>query len=94
MGWSMTTPLCLLQEAGRLDRLRIEPLKRGRFSRPISLVARRGDLGVTAEVLAAALRDILRRRLPALYADLPWLKDAMVWPEEPRSAGSGLKVVR
>jgi DNA-binding transcriptional LysR family regulator len=94
MGWSMTTPLCLLQEAGRLDRLRIEPLKRGRFSRPISLVARRGDLGVTAEVLAAALRDILRRRLPALYADLPWLKDAMVWPEEPRSAASGLKVVR
>lgn len=83
MGWSLTTPLCLLQEAGHLDRLRIEPLKRGRFSRPISLVARRGDLGPTPEILAAALRDILRRRLPALQAALPWLAELIAWPEEP-----------
>lgn len=82
MGWSMTTPLCLLQETGRLERLRIEPLKRGRFSRPISLVARRGDLGATPEVLAGAIRDILRRRLPELYATLPWLAESIVWPEE------------
>ena len=84
MGWSMTTPLCLLQEVGRLERLRIEPLTRGRFSRPISLVARRGDLGATPEILAAAIRDILRRRLPDLYAVLPWLAEHVVWPEQAR----------
>jgi len=82
MGWSMTTPLCLLQEAGRLERLRIEPLKRGRFSRPISLVARRGDLGATPEILAAAIRDIIRRRLPDLTASLPWLAEMITWPED------------
>jgi hypothetical protein len=90
----MTTPLCLLQEVGRLERLRIEPLKRGRFSRPISLVARRGDLGVTAEVLAAALRDILRRRLPALTGEMPWLSELMAWPEEPPRRATGLKAVK
>jgi DNA-binding transcriptional LysR family regulator len=82
MGWSLTTPLCLLQEAGRLDRFRIEPLKRGRFTRPISLVARRGDLGATPEILASAIRDIIRRRLPDLTASLPWLTELITWPEE------------
>src|SRR3546814_8539270 len=56
MGWSLSTPLCLLQEVRQLDRLRVEPLPRDRFTRPISLVARRGDLGATPEVLAAANR--------------------------------------
>jgi DNA-binding transcriptional LysR family regulator len=85
MGWSLSTPLCLLQEIRQIERLRVEPLKRGRFSRPISLVARRGDLGATPEVLAAAVRDILkRRRLPDLFAALPWLSDLIMWPEEAR----------
>jgi hypothetical protein len=83
MGWSLSTPLCLLQEVRQIERLRVEPLPRGRFTRPISLVARRGDLGATAEVLAAAIRDILkRRRLPELFAGLPWLAELMAWPEE------------
>jgi DNA-binding transcriptional LysR family regulator len=93
MGWSMTTPLCLLQELGRLERLRIEPLTRGRFSRPVSLVARGGDLGPTPELLAAAIRDILRRRLQDLYATLPWLAESIVWPTEPTQTSSGLKVL-
>lgn len=85
MGWSLSTPLCLLQEVRQLDRLRVEPMPRGRFTRPISLVARRGDLGATSELLAGAVRDILkRRRLPELYAALPWLADMIAWPEEPR----------
>src|SRR3546814_17782951 len=85
MGWSLSTPLCLLQEVRQLDRLRVEPLPRGRFTRPISLVARRGDLGATPEVLAAAIRDILkRRRLPELFAALPWLAEMIAWPEETR----------
>jgi len=85
MGWSLSTPLCLLQEVRQLDRLRVEPMLRGRFTRPISLVARRGDLGATPEILAAAIRDILkRRRLPELFATLPWLAELIAWPEEAR----------
>ncbi|WP_299391806.1 LysR family transcriptional regulator [Pelagibius sp.] len=87
MGWSLSTPLCLLQERGRLERLRVEPMTRGRFSRPIALVARRGDLGTTTEVLAAAIRRILKERcLPELFAALPWLAEDIVWPEEPAAA--------
>src|SRR3546814_11031282 len=40
MGWSLSTPLCLLQEVRQLDRLRVEPLPRGRFTRPISPIGR------------------------------------------------------
>ena len=82
MGWSLSTPLCLLHERGRLDRLRIEPMPRGRFSRPVSLVARRGDLGTTATLLAEAIRDILKDRcLPDLFAALPWLAEMVLWPD-------------
>src|SRR3546814_13318307 len=83
MGWSLSTPLCLLQEVRQLDRLRVEPLPRGRFTRPISLVARRGDLGATPVVLAAEIRAILtRRRLPHLFAPLPWSAEITARPEE------------
>ncbi len=86
MGWSLTTPLCLLQERDRLARWRIEPMPRGRFTRPVTLVARRGDLGLTAGLLAEAIRSILRERcLPELFAALPWLGEEILWPkEEPR----------
>lgn len=83
MGWSLSTPLCLLQEVRQIERLRVEPMPRGRFTRPISLVARRGDLGATPEVLAGAIRDILKhRRLPDLFSALPWLAETIAWPEE------------
>jgi hypothetical protein len=33
--------------------------------------------------LAAAIRNILkRRRLPELFATLPWLAELITWPEE------------
>ena len=87
MGWSLSTPLCLLQERDHLERWRIEPMPRGRFSRPVCLVARRGDLGPTAALLAQAIRAILKDRcLPDLLAALPWLREEIFWPEEEESA--------
>ncbi len=85
MGWSLSTPLCLLQERDHLERWRIEAMPRGRFTRPVTLVARRGDLGPTAERLAAAIRAILQERcLPELFAALPWLREEIQWTEEER----------
>ncbi len=95
MGWSLSTPLCLLQERGRLERWRIEPMPRGRFTRPVSLVARRGDLGPTTTLLAQAIRAILKDRcLPELFAAVPWLKGEILWPEEEHPAPSALKIAK
>ncbi|MGH6948604.1 MAG: LysR family transcriptional regulator [Kiloniellales bacterium] len=84
MGWSLTTPLCLLQERQRVaGRIRVERLTRGRFSRRIRLVARKGDLGETPRLLAETARRLLRERcLPPLFAEIPWLAEEIAWPEE------------
>ncbi len=82
MGWSMTTPLCLLQELDKLSGLRIEPLRRNRFSRRIKLVARKGDLGAAPAVIAETAGRLLRERcLPRLYDRLPWIERELLWPE-------------
>ena len=82
-GWSMTTPLCLLQEQHLLPRLQVAPLTRGPFSRRISLVARRGDLGEVPSVMATTARRLLRERcLPSLFQQLPWLEPEIAWREE------------
>lgn len=80
MGWSMTTPICLAQEMGRLPDLHVAPLVRGRFSRAIKLVARAGEMGDLPERIAATGRDILRDgAMRALTGRLPWLERLLVW---------------
>src|SRR3546814_2323809 len=58
MCWSLSTPLCLLQEVRQLDRLRVEPLPRGRFTRPISLVACRVDFEIGRAHVLSPLTNV------------------------------------
>lgn len=82
MGWSITTPLCLLQEMARLPALRVHPIRRGRFSREISLVARKGELGDLPATIAGKSRVILKdRKLPDLFRELNWIEPLIRWPE-------------
>ncbi len=82
MGWSVTTPMCLLQERHRLDDLRVVPLKKGRFDRRINLAVRQRDLGELPRDLAQEARSILRdNKLPMLYDRYRWLEDLINWPE-------------
>lgn len=82
MGWSMTTPLCLLQDFHLLDRLRVLPMTRGRFFRRFTLVARERDLGDLPAILAASSREILRRRaLQPLFERFPWMEPLIAWPD-------------
>lgn len=81
MGWSMTTPLCLAQEALRLGSLSVAPLTRGRFSRQVKLVARAGELGDLPARVAATGRDILREGpFRSLTERIPWLEPLIVYP--------------
>ena len=87
MGWSLTTPLCLMQEQDKLPRLRIAPLTRGAFTRTLTLMAREGQLADVPGRIAAASRRILAERfLPRLAALHPWIGDEVRWPN---GAGPG-----
>lgn len=81
LGWSMTTPLCLLQDHWLLDRLRVLPMAPRPFSRQLNFVARQGDLGeVSASIAACARRILQREALPQLYGPLPWIEALITWP--------------
>lgn len=73
MGWSLTTPLCLAQEAYRLERLEVAPMPRGTFTRTMALFGRSDDPGDLAGRIAEELRRILGDTVrPSLAAALPW----------------------
>jgi len=73
MGWSLTTPLCLAQEAHRLKALQVVPMPRGSFTRTMALFGRADDPGELGGRIAADLRAILRETVrPSLAAALPW----------------------
>ena len=79
-GWTLSTPMCLLQEYEKLDRLKVAPIQRGNFSRKLTLIARSAEMGRTAERIALTSQDILKNELfPKLFAKLPWLKEKVVW---------------
>ncbi|WP_282605830.1 LysR family transcriptional regulator [Pelagibius sp. Alg239-R121] len=82
-GWSVTTPLCLLQEYAKVgSRVRVEPIKRGQFSRSLKLVARKNVLGDVPRLIAAESRNILRNKeLNRLFEQHAWIKDLVIWPE-------------
>lgn len=81
MGWCMTTPLCLLQEIHLLERLRILPMKTGKFRREISLIARKNEFGELPAMIASTAQNILKEHaFPKLYNKIPWIEDEINWP--------------
>lgn len=80
MGWCITTPLCLLQEIHLLGRLRIEPIKSGKFRREISLIARMHEFGDLPKTIAIITQKILKQHeFPKLYNQHPWIEDDIIW---------------
>ncbi len=82
-GWSVTTPLCLLQEYAKVGaQVRVEPIKRGQFSRSLKLIARKGALGDVPRSIASESRKILQNKgLELLFERHPWIRNLIVWPE-------------
>ena len=79
-GWSITTPMCLLQERSQLDRLQVHPITKGRFSRKIQLISRSGGFEKTATLVAEKSQEILRKQLfPELFKQIPWLEETLEW---------------
>ena len=80
VGWGITTPLCLLQQAELLENVQIHPLTRGQFSRHFDLLSRENSLGAMPEKIAAETRRLLQTEcMPVLYNKIPWIEEMFNW---------------
>ncbi|WP_022729156.1 LysR family transcriptional regulator [Fodinicurvata sediminis] len=83
MGWSLTTPLCLLQESHQLPHLQVLRLSRNSFSRRITLMARKGEMGHAPARLAQAARRLLADRMSTIFqGEYSWLLESSRIPSE------------
>jgi DNA-binding transcriptional LysR family regulator len=81
-GWSITTPLCLLQEHEKLgDKVRVEAIQKGGFSRSLKLLARKDALGDTPRKIAVESRRILRNAFHENFRTrYSWIPKLIIWP--------------
>jgi DNA-binding transcriptional LysR family regulator len=78
VGWAIMTPLCLLEARPDYDRLLFAPVPPPGFSRRLTLVAHREELGTLPGQVAAALcRAFEDTCLPRLLQRMPWLAPEM-----------------
>nr|WP_269152189.1 LysR family transcriptional regulator [Xanthobacter oligotrophicus] len=82
-GVAVTTPLCLFEAGVDFARFSCAPLPGPAFSRNLTLIARRQELGRVPREVAAFCREALEEEvLPRLRAALPWL-EALSTAHEP-----------
>jgi hypothetical protein len=83
-GWTITTPLCLLQSGLTLDNkfsqaFRLSPIPGEEFFRELTMVARQDDLGLLPQQLAQDSVELLKKRfLPVIEANAPWVLPSIV----------------
>lgn len=74
LGWTITTPMCLLQSGPDLRRLRVHKLPFANMGRSITLLARTHELGSFFERLTTISRSLIRRQIALRFgSELPWL---------------------
>jgi DNA-binding transcriptional LysR family regulator len=78
-GWTMTTPLCLLDAAPNLTQIECFKLPFAGLSRTIRLVARRKEFGNLPQQLADICRRLIAHyALPQAQALTPWSNEGFV----------------
>lgn len=85
LGWSITTPFCLLQARYPAGSFHVAPLPGPGLSRSFLLTARRNELGTLPATTAALVQELLRKHyFRQLLAIAPWLTLSELLPEDPR----------
>ena len=80
LGWTITSPICLSATPDLLRHTRLEPMSRGRFSRPVQVIARSGELGdLPAQVAGLCARELRETTFPPLIERYPWLAEQLTW---------------
>jgi DNA-binding transcriptional LysR family regulator len=74
-GWAITTPLCLLGAKADMQRIRIIPFPGPAFSRTLTLLSRRRELGQAPRTISQSVRQFIRDVcMPQLLSEAPWLQ--------------------
>ncbi|MFY7838113.1 MAG: LysR substrate-binding domain-containing protein [Novosphingobium sp.] len=80
MGWSITSLLCLAAQPELMRKMRVEPLRKGHFSRRIEVISRAGELGDLAECTTKLAQSVLQEQtFPPLTESLPWVEELIRW---------------
>lgn len=83
IGWSITTPLCLLEVRVERRPIQVLPFPGPGFSRALYVLAREHEFAELPEAVANAARDALRQDcLPRLLEYAPWAERAIRIPED------------
>jgi DNA-binding transcriptional LysR family regulator len=78
LGWTITTPLNLMQTQVSLKGFLVHKLPRGDTTRSTWLLARRGEFGTLPAKLAAMNCELLRKTtVPRIAKELPWLMSSI-----------------
>ncbi len=81
LGWTITTPICFAAVPELFSQLRAEPMRRGRFSRAVQVVARTNELGNIPRLTAALAQKVLRETTFApVIQEYPWMAEQLSWP--------------
>jgi DNA-binding transcriptional LysR family regulator len=79
VGWSIMTPLCVLDGQSLIGRAFCAPLSSPGLSRQLTLVARRGELGHVPHRLAVLTRQVLRKQSrPDIQKMMPWIGEQFI----------------
>ncbi|MEN9658123.1 MAG: hypothetical protein RL571_1588 [Pseudomonadota bacterium] len=74
LGWTLTTPRCLLHGGIKTGAVQCLPVPEGEFCRELTLLARSDELGNLPELLADDSIALMRERyLPVIATAAPWL---------------------
>jgi DNA-binding transcriptional LysR family regulator len=77
-GWTLTTPLCMLQARPNMARIHVATVPGPGFRRSLTLIARSGELGRVPSITAGLARRILSETcLPQIYDLMPAIRNHM-----------------
>lgn len=75
LGWSIASPLCVLQGIGYWDKISVLPLPGPNFSRTIYLISRLGENeDISADLYKSCQKALDEQVLPVLKQKIPWLE--------------------
>jgi DNA-binding transcriptional LysR family regulator len=77
-GWTLTTPLCVLQAQPAMSRVHVAAVPGPGFRRSLTLIARSGELGRVPSITAGLARRILSETcLPQIYEMMPEVRNRL-----------------
>ncbi len=95
LGWTITTPLCLLQGRVAPSSIAVHPLPGPHYSRMLYCASQTGDVPALSTRIRAIASVCLRERLMTAYAEIaPWVVAHLEFGDSPQVERTGAPVAQ